>query len=113
MSLGAPGSYPFHPAALAYAAVTVSWPDQIFRYPTPFSNVGLFDTSGCHPLGIVRPHPARGRRANIPSLDLVLGNYAGPMGATFCIVIAAVAVYLLLKRRISFELPRPFWSPAA
>lgn len=105
---GGAGSYPFHPAALAYAAVTVSWPDQIFRYPTPFSNVGLFDTSGAT-LSESFAHILRaGGVPNIPSLDLVLGNYAGPMGATFCIVIAAVAVYLLLKRRISFELPVAF-----
>lgn len=39
------GSYPLYPAALGYAVVTVSWPDQIFRYPTPFTHVGLWDTS--------------------------------------------------------------------
>ena len=107
-AFGGAGSYPFQPAALAYAAVTVSWPDQIFRYPTPFSSIGLLDTSNASFTESTNHILQAGGVPNIPSLDLLLGNYAGPMGATFCLVIGAVAIYLLLKRRISLSLTVSF-----
>jgi len=112
-AFGGAGSFPFHPSALAYAAVTVSWPEPLFKYPKPFSAIGVFDTSSAV-MAESSAHVLRsGGVPNIPSLDLVLGNYAGPMGATFCLVIGAVAIYLLLKRRISFELPAAFLATCA
>lgn len=103
-AFGGAGSYPFQPAALAYAAVTVSWPDQIFRYPTPFTQIGLLDVSGASFTESATHILQAGGVPNIPPLDLLLGNYAGPMGATFCLVILASAIYLLLKRRIRLSL---------
>ena len=112
-AFGGAGSYPFHPAALGYAVVTVSWADQIFRSPTPFTHVGLWDTSTAT-LEDASSHILRtGGVPNIPSLDLTLGSYAGPMGATFVLVILAVALYLLLRRRISLELPLAFLATSA
>lgn len=107
-AFGGAGSYPFQPAALAYAAVTVSWPDQVFLYPAPFSQISLFSGEASSVSESTAHILQAGGVPNIPSLDLVLGNYAGPMGATFCLVIGAVAIYLLLKRRISLSLAGSF-----
>ncbi len=110
---GGAGCYPFHPTALAYAVVAVSWPDQVFFFPKPFADIGLWDLSG---VAMAEPviHTLRaGGVPNIPPLDLFLGNYAGPMGASFWLVILVVSFYLLLKRRISFELPLSFLASCA
>ena len=110
---GGAGCYPFHPTALAYAVVAVSWPEQVFTYPKPFTAIGLLDVSQAV---MAEPliHTLRaGGAPNIPSLDLFLGNYAGPMGASFWLVILMVAFYLLLKRRISLELPAAFLASCA
>lgn len=42
---GGYGSYPFNPAAVGYVVAAVSWPEQVFRYPQPYTNIPLWDTS--------------------------------------------------------------------
>lgn len=102
------GSYPFNPAAVGYAVVTISWSEMLFKYPQPFSTLSLFGASDV-PLIEASAHTLKnGGVPNIPTLDLILGSYAGPMGTTFCIVIAASAIYLLVRRRITLELPVSF-----
>lgn len=112
-AFGGWGSYPFCPAALGYAVVTVCWPDQLFRYPTPFAHPGVFDTTGTTLVEASAHTLKAGGIPNIGTLDLVLGSYAGPMGATFCIVIGAVAIFLLARKRITFELPVSFLATAS
>ena len=34
---GGYGSYPFNPAAVGYAVAAVSWPEQVVRYPQPYT----------------------------------------------------------------------------
>ena len=43
---GGYGSYPFNPAAVGYAVAAVSWPEQVFRYPQPYTNIPLWDATG-------------------------------------------------------------------
>ena len=43
---GGYGSYPFNPAAVGYAVAAVSWPEQVFRYPQPYTAIPLWDASG-------------------------------------------------------------------
>ena len=42
---GGYGSYPFNPAAVGYVVAAVSWPEQVFRYPQPYTNIPLWDAS--------------------------------------------------------------------
>ena len=43
---GGYGSYPFNPAAVGYAVAAVSWPEQVFRYPQPYTNIPLWHHLG-------------------------------------------------------------------
>ena len=38
---GGYGSYPFNPAAVGYAVAAVSWPEQVFRYPQPYTAIHM------------------------------------------------------------------------
>jgi hypothetical protein len=38
---GGYGSYPFNPAAVGYAVAAVSWPEQVVRYPQPYTPLPL------------------------------------------------------------------------
>lgn len=107
------GSYPFNPAAVGYAVVTVSWPEQLFQYPAPFSMPGVFGSSNVSLVAASAHTLKTGGVPNIPTLDLILGSYAGPMGTTFCLVIAASAVFLLVRRRITVDLPVSFLATCA
>ena len=42
---GGYGSYPFNPAAVGYVVAAVSWPEQVFRYPQPYTSIPLWDAS--------------------------------------------------------------------
>ena len=42
---GGYGSYPFNPAAVGYAVAAVSWPEQVVRYPQPYTPLSLWNAS--------------------------------------------------------------------
>ena len=50
---------------------------------------------------------------NVDTFDLILGNYAGPIGATSVLILVACAMYLWMRRDITLGIPFPvFCSPA-
>ena len=107
-AFGGYGHYPFNPSALGYAVAAVSWPGQVFLYPTPFSEIGLFDVSGVTLLESAAHTLRAGGVPNTSLFDLVLGNYAGPIGATSVLVIIACAMYLWMRRGITLSVPLGF-----
>lgn len=114
-AFGGYGAYPFHPAAVGYAVVAVSWPERLFSYPAPslFSALPLGAVTGVA-LGESPSHTLRsGGLPTIGSVDLVLGNYAGPMGTTVLLVILACALFLLHRRRMGLVAPLCFVAACA
>ena len=114
-AFGGYGAYPFHPAAVGYAVVAASWPEQLFSYPKPdlFSSLPLGSTKAV-PLVESPSHILRaGGLPMIDGVDLVLGNYAGPMGATMLLVIVACALYLIHRRRMGLVAPLCFLAACA
>ncbi len=109
-AFGGYGAYPFHPTAVGYATVAVSWPNQVFQYPEPvlFNALPLGDVSSVtlveSPLHVLKT-------GGLPTLDntkLLLGNYAGPMGITALLVILACALFLWNRKRIQLHVPVVF-----
>lgn len=123
-AFGGYGSYPFNPAAVGFCAAAVSWPTEMLRYPPP-QNWLLTDASGFGQLWdiwtfknvtLVEGPSATLRAGGLPKLDvwnLLLGNYAGPLGVTCAVVIAAAAIFLLVKRRLPPAAPLCFLGMAA
>lgn len=112
-AFGGYGSYPFHPAAVGYAVAAVSWPDQLFRYPQPFSPLPL---GGIGETVLVDSSDHALRAGGVPAvsdLNLVLGNYAGAMGVTAALVILACSLYLLAQKRMTLTAPLCFLGAAA
>ena len=108
-AFGGWGEYPFNPSALGYAVVAVSWPQQVFRYPAPFTQLTIASTQNA----TLVESPAMALRAggtpNLRALDLVLGNYAGAIGTTSVLVIIACALYLWVRRDITVSIPAGFF----
>ncbi|MEG0896334.1 MAG: RnfABCDGE type electron transport complex subunit D [Ruthenibacterium sp.] len=107
-AFGGYGTYPFNPSALGFAVAAVSWPEAIFRYPVPFSPLPVF----ANPTeGLVESitHTLRvGGMPNVSLFNLILGNYAGAMGATAALVLVACAMYLWMRKRITLFAPLGF-----
>ena len=70
---GGYGSYPFNPAAVGYVVAAVSWPEQVFRYPQPYTSIPLWDASMVPVSSAIEDTLRSGGMLNIGSLALGLG----------------------------------------
>lgn len=95
---GGYGSYPFNPAAVGYVVAAVSWPEQVFRYPQPYTNIPLWDTSMVPVSSAIEDTLRSGGMLNIGSPALGLGEYAAPMGTGAALVILACGLFLWTQK---------------
>ena len=100
---GGYGSYPFNPAAVGYAVAAVSWPEQVFRYPTPYTSIPLWDASGVATARTISDTLRSGGLINLSGLSLALGEYAAPMGAGSALVLAACGLFLWVQKDIKLS----------
>ena len=112
-AFGGYGSYPFHPAAVGYVLAAVSWPEQVFSYPQPHTMLPLFDDSGVTLVSGISGTLKAGGLPSTHTMDLLLGDYAGPMGATAALVLASCALFLLVRGDINWETPLCFLAVCA
>lgn len=94
---GFTGNNPFQPAAAGVAFVAVFWPGILFSYPQPSAAALL--KSGLKP-------------EVIPS-EMLWGSGGGAIGTTAALVLAAVAVYLFVKRAVNWRITLFFLAAAA
>jgi electron transport complex protein RnfD len=93
-----------NPALAARAFLMASWPVQMTSWKSP--SVALDAVSSATPLALIKGTEAAGQ---LPSLmDLFIGNIGGCIGETSVLALLLGAVYLLIKRVISPELPLAF-----
>ena len=97
---GGYGSYPFNPAAVGYAVAAVSWPEQVFRYPQPYTNIPLWDASGVAVSSTISDTLRSGGTLNISTLSLGLGEYAAPMGTGAALILLACGLFLWLQKDV-------------
>lgn len=97
---GGTGKNIFNPAAAGVAFCAICWPEILLRYPVPFTTQGGADAVvqiGTSPASIL----SVGGTPNIDYFDVMLGDFAGPLGTTCMLVLGADLLYLLLRRRLS------------
>ena len=106
-------NYPCHPAAFGISFAAVCWPSQVFSYPKPFAALGLgfrpdvelFEASS-HALNY-------GGRPYVELSDLITGNFTGPLGTTFCLILLAGLAFLVAHRAVSAHVPLSFIAACA
>ena len=97
---GGYGSYPFNPAAVGYAVAAVSWPEQVFRYPQPYTNIPLWDATGVPVSSTISDTLRSGGSLNISAISLGLGEYAAPMGTGAALILLACGLFLWLQKDV-------------
>lgn len=97
---GGYGSYPFHPAAVGYVIAAVSWPEQVFQYPQPYTAIPLWDASGVPVSDTISRTLRSGGILNLSPISLVLGEYAAPMGTGAALVILACGLVLWTQKDV-------------
>ena len=95
---GGYGSYPFHPAAVGYVIAAVSWPEQVFRYPQPYTAIPLWDASAVPVSDTISRTLRSSGILNLSPISLVLGEYAAPMGTGAALVILACGLFLWYQK---------------
>ena len=95
---GGYGSYPFNPAAVGYVVAAVSWPEQVFRYPQPYTAIPLWDVLLVSESSDVEATQRSVGKQNIGSLALGLGEYAAPMGTGAALIILACGLFLWTQK---------------
>jgi len=102
LPFGGNGRNIFNPAAGGIALVTLCCPTLMFRYPDPSK----------WPVFIAQTSPAALLQAGgMPALkvqDLLLGNFAGPIGTVPVLLLLASALYLLVRRCVSLHTLVPY-----
>lgn len=114
MPFGGLGRNIFNPAAAGVAFLTVCRSYLVFTYPDPgeLNRLALFNPDF---KAVLSPDAMlkSGIRPDIGKLEWLLGNFAGPMGATAVLVILACGVYLLYRRAAAFQVPLGFVAACA
>lgn len=93
---GGRGNNIFNPAAAAWLFMSTAFPAVMLSYPDPviFSAPTGTAVVTASPLSDV----ALGLTPNISAFELAFGRFPGPMGATPIAVLAACAIYLIIRR---------------
>lgn len=115
MPFGGMGKNIFNPAAAGVAFSILCFSEEVFKYrdtklisPLPFfGSEGI--TYASSPLSVI----AEGKRPDIYSAELLLGNFPGPLGTTTVLVIAACFLYMVMRRTISWHIPVCFVAASA
>ncbi len=110
---GGSGRYVFNPAAAGLAILSYCFPLRMFVYPAIASKTPLPLTMEI-PAGTVITESslaAQLRAGAYPSasaMDLLLGDYAGPIGTTATLITLAFLVFLMVRRTVNPWIALPY-----
>lgn len=112
---GGTGRNVFNPAAAGVALLTYCFPHQLFTYPAipngthlplaPTIEAGTVITEDSLAMLI--------RSGAVPTLDrmdVLFGNYTGPIGATAFVILLTLACYMMVRRTISPWTVLPYFA---
>ena len=107
---GGVGNNVFNPVAAGFCFVAICFTDQLFSYTAPLQHLPVF---GVLDITTVNSPAFTLEVGGLPQYDLVdmaLGNFPGPMGATNILVIVACLLYLVFRNTISWVTPLCFFA---
>lgn len=107
-AFGGEGHYPFHPAAVGVAVAGVSWPQSVFYYPEPGTSLPLWGTVEVSLVAGMNSTIKDGGLPTASTINLLIGNVAGPMGASAVLVILGCGLYLLCRGHLKLTTFLPF-----
>ena len=100
---GGLGSNLFNPAAGGIAFATVCWSDLMFSYPLPSSGINFFGPVSATTSSSTAYTLYVGGVPIEDATSVLLGQLAGPMGATGVLVICACLLYLLVRGTVRYQ----------
>ncbi len=99
---GGKDNYIFNPTAVTLAFLIICYPSQLLLYPKPGEILPIFgEITSPLSSGIQSYLIKLGAAQDMSWLDVVLGNFQGPMGTSHVLIIIVCALCLLFRRSIS------------
>ena len=95
----------FHPATTAFAFLLICFNTLCTRYPSVMQSLPLDPVVTTVPLYTSPAYRLMlGGAESIDLLDVLLGNFSGPLGTTCILVMACCGLYLMVRKTTSFEI---------
>jgi len=110
---GGVGHNVFNPAAAGLAFVTICFGDKMFSYPIPRAPLPVFGSSDL--ITVVSPAfmLELGAAPKYDLIEILTGNFPGPMGCTNILVILGCLLYLVSRRTVRWVMPVSFFVTVA
>ncbi|MCL2696654.1 MAG: RnfABCDGE type electron transport complex subunit D [Oscillospiraceae bacterium] len=100
---GGKDNYIFNPTAVAFAFLIICYPVNMLLFPAAGEMLPIFgEIPLASNVGLENYLLRRGEFPALSALDMVLGNFPGPIGTTHVLIIIISAVCLLFRRSVSF-----------
>ncbi len=90
----------FSPAAAAYLFVLTSWKDQLLSCPQPYDKMGIFEKAENVSYSASYIFNNTGK-FSASDYEILLGSFAGPMGAVCILLLLVSAAVLIFRKDIS------------
>ncbi len=110
---GGVGENIFNPAVAGAAFAAVCWPKSMFLYPVPFDRLPVAVDGTLKLINSPAYTLSLGGAPNTDLLDMLLGNFAGPMGATNILVLCTCFLFLAVRKTVSVWMTGAFLGGAA
>jgi electron transport complex protein RnfD len=110
---GGAGNNVFNPAAAGVAFTVICWPEDIFLYPLPFERIAAFGEVTAKLSGSTAHTLKLGGIPTADYMDMLLGNFRGPMGATHILVLMTCLLFLTVRRAASVKMTGAYLLGAA
>jgi len=109
---GGVGHNVFNPAAAGFSFAAICFGQALFVYPNPLQKLPVFLNAELEIVtGISTAFTLRlGGTPQYELVDMALGNFPGPMGATNILVILACLLYLVFRGTVRWQMPLSFFA---
>lgn len=104
-AFGGLGSNIFNPAAGGLAFLTICFPKYVTAYTAPFARLEIWGTVTAAAVESPTAILSYGGLPTQDWSDCLLGNYAGPMGATNLLVVFTCMLFLAVRKALNFRIP--------
>ena len=113
LPFGSVEKLPFSPAAASFAFLTICFPDIIFNYPKISAFSAALSSASSSSLTSLLARNASISISSVKTIDIIIGNFPGPMGAGCIMILAGSAIYMLIRRTKLFITVAGFITGAA
>lgn len=90
----------FSPSAVGYVFMLSSWSRELLSYPEPYTKLGIFEKAAELTDSASRNFIETGKLPE-SNYELLMGSFAGPMGAVSILIIAVSAAVLIARKGMS------------